>query len=645
MTQFNSSSGRSVSPDPEFDLQMEGNSTVVKAIFDARNESLSARSSRSEKNDRNWDMYFGRQDFSAKIEGQSREFLPKTAAAAEQMSALFRKGLTQFGDWFRVKPTKYPQILTPEEVRDTIKLYLNDLPPAYGNAERTTFDVVLGDAVKNALFESLMIFKVHGEVGRKTVPTRNPEGRLQMQEIDAFRLRIDAIRPQDYYPDPTGRGLYEMTETEVDLFEVKEMASLGIYDPDAVAKLETGMEKDEEERRQDWKSNQNRASLQKNRKTVVITEYWGKILDEDGSVLFDNIVATVANYKYLIRAPEPNPFWHGKSPFVCCPLIRIPWSVWHKALYDDASALNIAINELFNLIFDGGLASVWGTRQVRPNHLQDPESISGGIPQGAALAVRDSLPPGAKVVETVTEGRVPPEALTILELANSEFSQASMTNELKLGALPKRNVLATEIIEQSQSQASTLDSLVKDVEQLCIEQILEKAWLTILQNLDWFGVNRIAEHVSPNAAVFLMQLDRQEAYAALAPHSSFTAFGLTSLVSQARDFTKIAAYLQIVQANPILMQAFFTVNDPFRVNESLQRTMNINTEEWRRDDASQARMQEEIQKLQFFTQLFAQSRSKEGGTGLPTNQIGGDTSTAGQINQQVNPATGLTVNQ
>src|SRR4029453_9024527 len=98
-------------------------------------------------------------------------------------------------------------------------------------------------------------------------------------------------------------------------------------------------------------------------------------LDERGRCVKKNCVAAVANDRYLIRPPEDNPFWHGKSPFVPVPLMRVPGSVWHKAVFDHAVQLNTALNELFSMMLDGGMASIWGTRQLRAGMLENPTQV------------------------------------------------------------------------------------------------------------------------------------------------------------------------------------------------------------------------------------------------------------------------------
>jgi len=216
---------------------------------------------------------------------------------------------------------------------------------------------------------------------------------------------------------------------------------------------------------------------------VVVDEFWGTLLNEDGTVAHERVMCSVANEKYLIRPVEKFPFWHGESPFVKIPFIRKPFSVWHKALYDDVVGLNLAINELFNLMLDGGIASVWGIKQLRMDYLEDPRQVSGGIPQGKTLAIREDAPDGAKVLEQVTEGNVPTDALAMFNLLDREHNAAAKTNDIKLGNLPSRQVKATEVLESSQASDAVLDSITGDVE-VGISKVLRKAFLTIMQNAD-----------------------------------------------------------------------------------------------------------------------------------------------------------------
>ena len=87
-------------------------------------------------------------------------------------------------------------------------------------------------------------------------------------------------------------------------------------------------------------------------------------------------------------------------------------------------------------MFDGGIASVWGVRQVRRNLIRNSESLSSGIPAGQVVEIDDTTPEGVKVVETVSQGQVPPDSLAMFNLLDREFQQSALTNDVRLGNLP-----------------------------------------------------------------------------------------------------------------------------------------------------------------------------------------------------------------
>lgn len=623
--------------------------TVIQAIDACYIEARDAKWDREVKNRVNRDSYLGRQNWDGKMEGQSTEFLPKVSIATEQMAAFIKKGLTQFGSWFSVEvDNNLRQIISGHNIEAILSVFLRNLWA--GNNKLTNIQTVIGDGVKVGLLEAVPIFKVHGsmmpvrrfiaERGEveliEGVPQRGKS--LKIEEDEEWRLRIDLIRFEDYFPDPTGLGLYEIHECERDLHEVLEMAEAGVYDMKAVEKLiAVDFKRAEDMERQPRDMNQNEPITPSFRKRVVLKEFWGTILASDGTVAHRNVVATVANDKFLIRPPEPNPFWHQQSPFVAEPLIRVPWSVWHKALYDEASSLNLAINEVFNLMIDGGIASVWGTRQIRLEDLEDPSQVGGGVPQGATLAVKPTLPANAKVIERVIEGDVPQDAFAIFGALNQEFAQAVLTNEIKLGAIPKKEVRATEVIEASQSQAITLDGIVADLENNVINKLLEKAWLTVLQNADDFPQEVLMGQVDKRVALILMRATPAERFALFAGMAKFQCFGLSATMAQTREFQKMMAILQVIMQNPLTLQAFMQRFSADKTIDSIFRMMNFNPEQIMK--TSEEMTPEAMAQEQARTQA-AGGMLGRGSGGTPT----GGASVPAQANQMANPLTGMTVN-
>lgn len=645
--------------DEQVSPEEEARLTVIQAVNRYRSEAEEAKYDRIIKNRNNRDMFLGRQDWSHKQEGQSTEFIPKVAVSVEQMCSFVKKGLISFGDWFSIELDRSLSLVVDgAQIREVLKCFLNDLWER--NNRSTRLHLVISDAVKQGLLESLMILKVHGGM----MPFRQPDynsgsratkedERLNFIEGKVWRLRVELVPFEDYYPDPSGNGLYEIHRVERDLHEVIQGAEDGMYDMAVVKELiDHTYQRSDTEKRTDASRNQPQTTPPSFRKKVMLDEFWGTLLNSDGTVAARNCVCTVANERYLIRPPEPNPFWHQESPFVAGPLIRVPWSVWHKALYDHGSDLNRAINELFNLMIDGGLASVWGIKQLRMEDLEDPGQVAGGVKQGTTLVVKQTLPHNAKVLEDVSMGEVPRDAMAMYEALGREYNNAVLTNEMKVGQLPPRRVLATEVVEVTQSQAVTLDGIVGDLEEF-MTSVLRKCWLTILQNADDIPNHAWTSVLDARIAMMLMRASPEERYALFADKSQFRVSGLSATLAKAMDFQKSIALMQVVSQNPILARAFMLKYSADKHLRKLMQYLNMNPDDMEKDLDEKLQVQQEIADVGGLASMLGPGGAggagggglaEPGAAGSGGSPIGGGSGEAARVNQLANPLTGMTPN-
>ena len=676
-------------PDKMSDIQL------VAWVAACRNESADAMKERLRLNRRNRDANMGKQDWSHKVKGQSREFLPRVRMAGEQFSAFTKRALTQFGQWFQVdQRTDMPGPLREEKISELMLHILNNI--YIGNGRTTKFSTILSDGVKLSLFESLIVLKISGEFcptirryvdkedaagaaaesimpGQDMAPGPAADGTgdnggppldgeaypgtedieqstempqpaaerkdvLKTKTIWPWKLRVDLIRPDAYFPDPSGRGLYEIHEIERDLFEVVDMAEKGIYDSQVVAQIHSDyMDEEEAEKERRAKGQQN-STPPAGRKRVRIREFWGNILNHDGLIEHRNVVMAVANERYLIRPPEENPFWHGTSPFLAIPLVRTPLSVHHSALYDDAVALNLVQNELFNLILDGGLESVWGVRQVRVDDMDDPEDISNGISSGMTIRVKSTLPHNAKVVERVTEGSAPQDALAVFEMLGREFNQAALTNDVKLGTLPMRQVTATEVNDATNSSNTTLDAIASDLENELLTPALTKIFLTVMQHMEWMDAHEVVGAIGPAAAFSLAKMTPPQRYAAFAYPYNFKVFGLSAVMTRARDFQRLMALLQAVMSNPILLQSFIKIASGDKLLKTIMKMLNINPDSIAITPEEQQQLPQTMQEVQSLTSI---TNPTSGGGRADGAGTAGGSNTSAEINQMENPLSGM----
>lgn len=637
---------------PGDDENLKDELTVLQAIREFKREATQARRPRILRNRMNNLAYLGLQDWSHKQKGQSKEFIPKVPMAVEQFVGFIKRALIAYGDWFSVEVgTGDDSPLTPEELRRLMICKLNALSEA--EPGRLDFPTLIGDGMKMASLSSLCILKVHGRrvTDRRHVVERGLEfmkmkggsalihkQELKRKEFSRWELLIDLINPYDYYPDPTGRKLYEIHEIERDLSQVIEWAEAGIYDKEAVAQIEADFAQVEDRMRREREKGQWLASPPTFRKRVVLWEFWGNLLGPDGKIIHRNVLATVANDKYLIRKPTPNPFWHNESPFVVSPLIRVPFSVWHKALMDHPTDLNLAYNELFNLSLDGGLSSVWGIKQLRAGYLEDARQVTDGIPQAVTLTVKDEMPAGVKVVETVSEGKVPPEAMGMMNLLDKTFDISALTSELKQGLLPTKEVKATEIIQSQESQAVTIDSVVRDVEKLLIEPLLRKSFLNLLQHAEDLEAESVVASIGRRTALVLSRMSPEERYATFAHTCQFKVFGLSATLAKARESQKLMALTAMVNQNPLLLQAFVKRFSADKLLTQHLRSLNIDPTLIQKTPEEMQQTPQQMQELPMFNQLTGNQKGQQGGAvrGGP-----GGSPMQSSINQAAEPTGGF----
>jgi hypothetical protein len=637
--------GRSVDagrqPGDDRPVKAKDDVTLLNALRSCKHEALNARRSRMHKNRDNRRAYLGLQDWGHKKKGQSKEFLPKTAEAVEQFVAFVKKGLTGFGDYFDVElSTGSQSLLSGAAIRKLIDCHLKDC--LIEDNRTGTFEVQLSEGIKVGALEALMIFKVHGNFVNSTrYEATEDEVEPRRSEVNHWKLRVDLIPPEHYFPDPTGAGLYEIHSCERDLSYVVKRAKEGVYSQAVVKRLEEDFRQNEEEKRRALDRGHDETIKPSFRKKVVIDEFWGTILDKDGKVVMENAFFAVANDKYIIRQPIKNPFWHGESPFIAIPLIKVPFSQWHKALFDHAVQINFALNEVYNLIIDGGIASVWGIKQARIDDLERPEQVSGGVAQGDTLLVKSTLPHGAKVLETVSEGQIPGDAMALFEMLSREFSASALTNELKMGSMPAKDVLATEIVEMSQSQAVTMDGIITDIEYYIVI-MLRKIWLTILQNMDNLPTQKVIEVIGTRAAFNLSRMTPSQRFATMGSDYGIKVYGLSEVMTRTRDFQKMMAMLQVVIANPMLFQAFFQKYSPNRVLSSMMKMLGINPEQLQRDERESNFIQDELADMMMFAQAFG---AGAGGGAANAQSVAGDGTNGQEVPAEIaaigNPSAGL----
>lgn len=561
------------------------NSKVIESVLACKNEAEQAKSTRMSLNRKNFDAYHLRGDFSHKIKGQSTEFLPAQSQAVEQITHFIHQGIVDIGDFFSVKqnPGFKQSLFTPDEKRKIILMQL----------EKAGFYTFIHDAIKSGLLGSLMIAKVHGEYVLKPryfarTNKATGESKLYQKKDKAWQLRIDNIRQRDYYPDPNGK-LYDIQNVEMDLWEIKKLAKDNPdYDMKEIAKLSSG-ENSQDDTDKSRETGQNASSKASFRKRVKLSEFWGMILDpQSGDVLHEQVCCVVADDTYLIVPPVEYPSWSKKNPFVVSAIIRVPFSKWHRALMDAATALNFAKNEVFNLILDAGIQDVFGIKQLREHWLEDPSQVNEGIAPGTTLSVNQQCPPGMKVLERVDTGSMGQSGATTYELITRESNQATFTNDLRLGGLPPRAVKATEVVEASNSINSVFTGIGKNIETDFIEKLLEKADELCAQHIKDMDKDELISILGEKKVEEIFKLSDKQIFARTVGAHTFKVFGVSRTLKKMEDYRKLTTMLQTVSGIPTLQEAFTKKYDFTKLLQKIMESLDVDVDEISNDEADQA---------------------------------------------------------
>ena len=531
---------------------------LVQYTQNCINESKQAKLERLEKNKKNFDCYHLRQDFSHKIAGQSREVLPKQSMAVEQICTFIQQGLADLGDWFTVEKgaeVKDP-LMSEEQVKKLVQLGL----------DKTQFLTFIGDSVKLGLLQSLMISKSTGEMCKKSVffsEIKEVDGKsdyvLKKKDIPYWAPKLDLVRAEDYYPDPKSeRGLYKIQEISMDISDVYKLTEgkRPMYSKAAVDQISAHMDDAQMTALNKSRETGQNVTWSDFRRSVKLWECWGTILDDQGKIVKENVCWTIANGTTVIQEPTDNPWWRGEDPFLAKPFIRVPHSVWHKALMDAPTANNVAINELYNLMVDDAANSVHGIKQIRPDWLMDESQVTNGIRAGTTLKVNNQAPAGAKVLERIDTNQMSSETLNMYHAMNSEFSASALTNDLRMGVLPNRAVKATEVVEASQSITSVFTGVSRIIEEGYIVPNLDALWKNQLQHLDQMYRKDLVDIWGAEYTDKILAIPKAVLFEKLVAGFTFKVYGVSRILQRQKDFKKYTALLQTIAADPVLAEEF-----------------------------------------------------------------------------------------
>jgi hypothetical protein len=428
---------------------------LIKYLDACKKEHLDTFQDRRERDDVLWKAHETElAEMGDKEDWQSKIVLNKPFTTVIQAKSLVRRGLLERPEYFGLIPTDDKNIqykLLAEFWEKGLKYWSGtrdaDVPRVFSDSAEMGFTIGKSMATKI-----------------QWVP----------DEHGVFRLKLVNIEPWKIYDDPdrTPRqpwsGLYCIHEELVPFHLLKEREAQGYYqNVDKVrpgkgsattsSTAYRGIDEDEDRRRKTGQS----VARNPYRKDILVQEFWGSILDENGDLVMSNSTFTSAN-NIIIRRPKPNRCRRLRWPWVeFAPLPHL-LNFHGYGIYEGVLAMWKFQMAVLNLFIDNENWRINNMFEIDLGKLDDPGDLEI-YPLKKWLKKRGAEGPA---ITPVLKGESNLQDVNFMwALAQNEWEGGSFITELMKGSAgERRDKTATEIQMKLQQGMGVFDSIGKDVE-------------------------------------------------------------------------------------------------------------------------------------------------------------------------------------
>ncbi len=434
-------------------IQTLADTDIVALINDTQRYANDRRQTQQVEWDKAWDLYNGVHDFEKKADWQSKIAVPRAYMVVEKAVSKMKMAMSR-GDWYSLVPLP---MLPEEQQNEQAKAYLFSiqLQKRIMDAwfDYLTLPMKFSQVVKCGYLSHLMILKLGWEEERKKkwTPIYNDDGSiaefLDEQTIESHPT-LNVCDPYFIWLDPTGRDRFIIEEVVMDLSDLRALAEQpgSYYDMDVVNQITEDAGKTDQETQKDEREHMDSAPQSGWRREVRLRRYWGDFWDSEGNLRWENHVACIANNQYLVGRPKPNPYQHGKKPFIVAPLVPLPSGAYHTGPIARMKGHFEALCEIMNLMMDN-LSYCMPMFELFEEGL-DPGDVESGIHPGKIFRRNAGMfgGPEAQAVRRLDIGQVPVEGFQMYQMMDREVELASAVTE-NVSGVPSTNrrKTATEV--------------------------------------------------------------------------------------------------------------------------------------------------------------------------------------------------------
>jgi hypothetical protein len=529
-----------------------------------------------------WDIYNGEYDWTGKLWWQSKANIPKVRSSVDRATGIFRKSLLRLRRFYQIAGDTKSGKLKGQFTSALLDYWLDQ--------DNTLEELV--QAFKVGLITGQVVMKVWWQEVRHQVPKVVTRSRpvekfgvavgeesyrdIDFQEVTKGKYAAKAVDPFNFWIVPKTNKFACIERTYATYDEVVALAERGVYDRsklDAIKNISNSsgtFYKGQEARRAGELVTSNTDYI----KELELWHYWGDIYNREGLVVMPNARFTLVNREVLISPARPNPFFHGRPPYVVGSPYLVPFSNYNRGMVEDVYEIAKSITELSNLIFDGAMYDALKAFAIDIDGLDNPAEADNGVYPGKTFIKKSTqMPPGAKVIETIDVGKVPQEAMNALNMFKQYYQEGTFINEWVEGQGGKGDRTLGEVNIKTQSALEGLDEAARNLEISVLEPFLDMSARVIYQFHDDYTIPRLVDDF-PTVAAMLQDLTPKERYSLMMGEFSFKARGLSVLIDQQQRIGEITSFIQTLAQLPGLLERL----NPDELLQALMLPLNWNVE-------------------------------------------------------------------
>lgn len=568
---------------------------ILNALISYRHEAEENRKGglnpRDDKWAQNLDLYWGRHDFTKKANWQAKEIMPEVPSYVDRFAAALKEALVSL-------PQGFYTVTDPADTEGDLS-----------RAIKRMTDIWLDQVGRNQVGQIISFSGVFEEQMKLGAIMAAASVTTWKNDIKGGRVAIETVDPQKIWLDHTYRNLYRIRRTEIDRHELKDLVNSkdskgnSIFDLEALNNLVGQVRQADEVETQ--RLTGVGTQVISGRQPVTLDEYIATVIGADGTVLADRSLIVVANDRFIIRGPEPNPFWHGKDWLTYAPLVTAPLSPYGRSYMEDFGAIAKTFTDLTNLILDAVQTSSLKVWAVVPGMLLNSGQLADGVSPNKTFLLEDGFKT-EDFMKAVDMGTLPPESIAVWKAMKQELSEAARLNEIGLGQFaPKGRTSATEINETQQSSSALIRSVAQTVETRYLDPQLDLVWKTGLQHVDASNA-KMAQAVGPE--LWRALVDRRKEL--ITRPVTFQARGISTVIQRGQMLKSLLGIMSVIGQNEILIKAFLQDVDINKLVRKLFELSNI--------DLHSIEISERERMVRSVTEQLGAAQDATGGAGAPS---------------------------